>query len=113
MTDLRRTALEMGRDNRYFLNRIGWVRIATETGVGTAGEYMMETIRNVIVWIIGLFIAGFMLVIMAFVGLAAVGFFVVAITVGILVAAFSRQDQVSKRPRSRVWKDKDGTVIDM
>ncbi len=73
----------------------------------------METLRAVIVTIVGLAIAALMIVVMATVGLAVVGFAVVATAVGLIAIKLGYRPKVQKRDGTRVWNDGKGTIIDM
>lgn len=73
----------------------------------------MENIRKFIVAIVGLGIAALMIFVMATVGLAVIGFTVVAGIVGLLIAKFGPRQKVHKRQGPRVWDDGHGKIIDM
>jgi len=73
----------------------------------------MESIRNIIVGIVGLAIAVLTLFVMATVGLAVVGFAVVAGLVGLIYARFVARPKAQKQREPRVWNDGHGTIIDM
>ena len=74
----------------------------------------MANLRAIIVAVVGLGIAALMIVVMATVGLAIVGFAAVACVVGLIAARFSRRNRVHKRQNGpRVWDDGNGKIIDM
>ena len=74
---------------------------------------LMDNIREVIVWIIGICIAATMLVVMAFVGLAAVGFFVVIVVASFVVTSLRGRRSADRHDGPVARKDKHGTIIDM
>jgi hypothetical protein len=73
----------------------------------------MENIRTIIVGIVGLAIAALMIVVMATVGLAVIGFTVVAGITGLLIAKFGNRRKMHKPQGPRVWNDGHGKIIDM
>ena len=73
----------------------------------------METLRAIIVGIVGLGIAALLLVVMATVGLAVIGFAVVATVVGLIAVKLGYRPRVHKRHEPRVWNDGHGTIIDL
>jgi multisubunit Na+/H+ antiporter MnhB subunit len=73
----------------------------------------METLRAVIVGVVGLCIAALMIVVMATIGLALVGAAVVVAAVVLVAAKFGYRPRVHKRGGPRVWNDGHGTIIDM
>ncbi len=73
----------------------------------------METLRTVVVTIVGLGIAALMIVVMATVGLAVIGLAVVATVIGLVAVKLGYRPRAQKRHGPRVWNDGRGTIIDM
>ncbi|MEM9104439.1 MAG: hypothetical protein AAGC96_02195 [Pseudomonadota bacterium] len=72
----------------------------------------METLRAVIVTIVGLAIAALMIVVMATVGLAVVGFAVVATAIGLVAIKLGYPPPLQNPQVTRVTNDRKGNRIE-